>query len=88
MRVVYIKPWGKGHHEIMKILIEAKADVNFKDNQLATPLHYASALGHHECVYSLLCASADVTVRDHNCLTAGGHLDVIEILLSAGFDAI
>lgn len=83
----------KGHHEIVKVLIAAEANLNENDNEdLATPLHYASSQGHLKCVHALLCASIDISARDRDGVNAlhvaaqYGQCEAIETLLSAGAD--
>mmetsp|Transcript_25288 Transcript_25288/g.42362 ORF Transcript_25288/g.42362 Transcript_25288/m.42362 type:complete len:86 (+) Transcript_25288:124-381(+) len=36
---------GNGHHELVQILIEFKADVEAKDNNGYTPMHWATMFG-------------------------------------------
>ena len=46
-------------------MLQAGADVNSRDNQLLTPLHYAASLGNYpESVAYLLLAGADYSAVD------------------------
>ena len=61
----------KGHVEILKLLIEAKGDVNQRDKvDGASPLMVASCDGFVEAVELLLLNGADVHHKDKNGLTA------------------
>lgn len=53
-----------GQTEIVKMLIDAGADVNLPDRNLSTPLHIAVFMGHAEEAEILLDAGADVTTLD------------------------
>ena len=56
----------KGHTECVKLLIEAKADVNKANEYGYTPLYWAALLGHTECVKLLIDAGADVNKKVNN----------------------
>jgi ankyrin repeat protein len=81
----------KGLAEIVKLLLETKADVNTSDKTNgATPLLVASANGYIEIVKYLLEAKADVNVvlktEGANPLymaSQNGHTEVVKILLEA-----
>jgi len=59
-----------GHHEICKLLIDKKAEVNCQDSTGETPLMKASAQGHLDCVKVLLAAGADPDAEDCNSVSA------------------
>jgi ankyrin repeat protein len=76
-----------GHSEVVKSLLEAKAEVDSKDNEYGqTPLIWAAVNGILEVVKSLLEAKADVDAKDKDGKTAlelaqgKGHKDVVELL--------
>ena len=58
------------HHltspDIIKTLIEAKADIHATNNFGGTPLHYASFFGHEEAISLLVEAGANANARDNN----------------------
>ena len=57
---------GRGHHQIVKILLSFGANVDTADRYGKTALHIASQEGHLTCVLSLLEAGADITSPDKN----------------------
>ena len=75
-----------GHLEVVKSLLEAKAEVEAKDKYGRTPLSWAAVEGHSEVVKSLLQAKAEVDAKDNDGKTAlelaqgKGHKDVVELL--------
>ena len=91
-----------GHAEIVKLLLEAKADVNKKSNDDYTAITLASLLGHAEIVKLLLEAGADVnamarvyanvSAEGNNGKTAlmiaseEGYVETVRLLLAAGAD--
>ena len=75
--------------EIITTLIEAKADINTKDDHDITPLHYASQLSNHEFLRILIKTGADVNAKDkdgNTPLHVAGTQEVAEILINAGAD--
>ena len=50
----------------MKLLLDAGADINQRDKDGDTPLHWASGMFHTEAVRLLLAAGADSTARNKN----------------------
>ncbi len=88
---IYIASW-KGFIDIVKLLLEARADVN-KAIKGVTPLFIASQEGHNEVVKLLLEAKANVNkARISNGVTPlwkaswKGHTKVVKLLLEAGAD--
>ena len=58
-----------GHHELVRLLIKADADVSARDNQKNTPLHHAAYKNDYELVRILLANGAEVDVKDNNSAT-------------------
>lgn len=55
---------SEGHAECVKLLVDAKADVNAKDKDNTTSLMAASARGHFDVVEIILAAGADVNEQN------------------------
>ena len=55
--------------EVVKILIQAGAEVNIQNEKNETPLHRASANGQVEVITALLAAGADKTAKTKYGLT-------------------
>ena len=53
---------GGGDLEVVKVLLEARAEVNATDDEGATPLHRVSFQGHFEVAKALLEAGADLEI--------------------------
>ena len=79
-----------GYSEILELLIDKNADVNFAGPSRMTPLHLASAHGHYECVESLLSHNAKILAKDkfkRNSLimaVKNGNLKIASLLLQKG----
>ena len=52
-----------GHTETIKVLINAKADVEVKDQWEYTPLQLAALNGHTEALQAFISANANVEAR-------------------------
>eukprot|EP00435_Cladocopium_sp_Y103_P057989 s1264_g20.t1 len=79
------------HPEAVKVLLDAKADVNtVADYDKKTPLHQAARHGFAEAVKLLLAAKAEVNKKNGDGWTPlfsaarYGHADVMKLLLDAG----
>ncbi len=80
-----------GRTEALKLLIDAKADINGSDNVCGeTALMMAASKGRTEAVKLLLSSKADINARDGRGWTAlmhakhGGHDDIVDLLDNAG----
>ncbi|MBS0606227.1 MAG: ankyrin repeat domain-containing protein [Verrucomicrobia bacterium] len=76
-----------GHSQLVKLLIESKADLNVTDNLKDTPLHAACMHGHLEAAKLLIAAGADIHAKGgqgctplHNACREG-HLQVVRFLI-------
>jgi len=77
----------KGYKEIVQILLDNKADVNFDDYY--RPLERASKYGHIDLVRLLVDHKADINGGDSGSTplmvaSENGHLEIVEILLQNG----
>ena len=81
-----------GHHEIVDLLVGAKADVNVKDEKGMTSLMWASFKGQKQIVRSLFLAKANVNAVDNYGMTAlmkasqYNHKAIVRLLLDAKAD--
>merc|ERR1719394_1399936 len=55
-----------GHNEVVKTLIQAKCDINVKNNSGSTALHNAARDGHNEVVKTLILAKCDINVKNNS----------------------
>jgi len=83
-----------GHASVLRLLVNAKADVSALTTTGAAPLHFAAASGSSEAVTILLDAGADVNVREPQWgqtplmfAAASGRTEVVKALLAHGADA-
>jgi ankyrin repeat protein len=81
-----------GDIEDVKQHLTASSDVNKRDEEGATPLHYAVSEGHQEIVKLLIKKGADVHAKDKDgwipllYATAEGQEEVVDLLIAAGTD--
>jgi ankyrin repeat protein len=83
----------KGHNDVVKLLLEHKAEVDAKTESGETPLYLAAEKGHKDVAELLLSHGADVNAKDKNFgrtplheAAVFGHKDVVELLLAHGAD--
>jgi ankyrin repeat protein len=83
---------GKGHTEIVALLLEHGADANVRDQNGQAPLHDAASNGHFQVVRLLLAKGADVNAEMHDDLTPlhnaarSGNAQIVRLLLDRGAD--
>ena len=82
----------QGHLEVVRLLLEAGADMNAANTDGTTALFVAAEWGYLEVVRLLIEAEADMNAKDAHGDTAllvaamRGHLEVVRLLLKAGAD--
>ncbi len=64
--IIAAKNWNQWNINRIKMDFEDGADVNAKDDQGATPLHYAAYRGHTEIAELLISKGADLNTKDDN----------------------
>lgn len=75
----------KGHLEVVKLLLERKADVNVKDTFYgATPIIWAAQKGYAKIVEALLDAGAEGRDDALEIGASSGHLELVKMLLAKG----
>ena len=80
----------KGHTEVVKVLLDNKADVNVsRTTDGVTPLYTAAQNGHIDVVKLLLDNKAEVNASEHTdgatplfMAAQNGHIDVVKLLLA------
>ncbi|XP_070550854.1 putative ankyrin repeat protein RF_0381 [Ptychodera flava] len=83
---------GKGHADVVELLIKHGADVNAKEPNKSTSLHAASGQGHADVTELLIKHVADVNAKTDyestalHAASAKGHADVAEVLIKLGAD--
>ena len=81
---------AKGNIEAVNQHLEVGADVNARENNKWTPLHYAAYYGHKVVAELLITEGADVNAKSddgwtplHDA-TSIGHKEIVELLLAKG----
>lgn len=80
--------------DIVKLLVEAGVDLNYRDDQGETALHVAARFGHTECARTLLeqhdGQKADMEIAENSfgwtplfIACVDGHVDIVRILVAA-----
>uniref|UniRef100_A0A0G4HYJ9 Uncharacterized protein n=1 Tax=Chromera velia CCMP2878 TaxID=1169474 RepID=A0A0G4HYJ9_9ALVE len=80
----------KGHTDIVRLLVDAKANVDMQDKNGMTALILASENGHTDIVRLLVDAKANVDMEDKNSkktallwASENGHTDIVRLLVDA-----
>ncbi|AVP88191.1 Putative ankyrin repeat-containing protein [Candidatus Phycorickettsia trachydisci] len=79
-----------GHKEVIKLLIEKKANPNVQNSQGSTPLHLSALWGYDEVVEILLDKEAKLEIKDNkgntplNHAAYNGHIETVKILFNKG----
>ena len=82
----------RGHMDVVRVLVDNKADVNIKRTNGVTPLYIAAENGHTEVVKLLLGNKADVNASKQNGATPlyvaaqNGHTEVVKLLIGNNAD--
>ena len=77
-----------GHKSVAELLLANKAEVNAKDDNGKTPLHWAASAGSKDVAELLLANKAEVNAKENHGRTplhlaaAEGHKDMAELLLA------
>ena len=75
----------KGHLEVVKLLLERKADPNVKDTFYgATPIIWAAQKGHAKIVEALLERGAEGKDDALAIGASGGHVELVKVVLASG----
>ncbi len=83
---------GKGHLQLVRLLLESGVDVNANNGHQDTPLHFAATHGYPDVGLELLARGADKDPRNDRGLTPlhlaamSGRLKFIELLLENGVE--
>lgn len=80
-----------GHTDVVELLLNSNAPVDYPDDDGCTALTWASLGGHKDVVERLLTANANINHADEDvgysplmCAAIGGHREICRILLSHG----
>jgi len=81
---------GRGHTDIVNILLYNGAQTETRDDDGYTPLWYAAANGHNDLLFALVSAGADVNAQANDGYSAldiasyKGYIDIMKVLLNNG----
>ncbi|KAK3088450.1 hypothetical protein FSP39_019357 [Pinctada imbricata] len=84
---------SQGKPAIVKLLLEAKCDVNVTDVRGNLPLHHAAMKGHHDIMLMLINAGSKIDAQDKNgwtplhCAAYWNHPKAVKVLLENNADA-
>ncbi|XP_065574984.1 serine/threonine-protein phosphatase 6 regulatory ankyrin repeat subunit A-like [Artemia franciscana] len=82
----------EGHTETVECLIQSGTDVNIKNVEGESPLHFAALKGHTRTVEYLIQSGADVNVKNEDGTSplhfaaVEGHTETVEYLMQSGTD--
>ncbi|WP_109436270.1 MULTISPECIES: ankyrin repeat domain-containing protein [Aquimarina] len=93
-RTLLINAAAKGNVEILKLLIDKEADINFQDKIGYTALHFAAQNKNIEIASTLVEHGADINSKDNYgnppiwtaIFNAKGDYNIVELLLKTGAD--
>ena len=78
-----------GHLDLVKLLLNAGAEIELKDEDSSTPLHIAAMFGRPEVARTLISAGADIHAQDFSGgtpLHVSDTPEITELLINAGAD--
>lgn len=81
---------GRGHCEVLQMLLDNGADVNKRDPDMLTALHWAAHYGHDSVARLLIQHGSRLDLQDDFECTAlhyaasAGHLSIVQVLVEAG----
>lgn len=73
--------WRRRDIQFARVLLDARADLNARDEDGDTPLHYAFALGRRQMHRELIHEGADVNAMNNIGITPMGEVPKMGILL-------
>ncbi|XP_021355949.1 tankyrase-2-like [Mizuhopecten yessoensis] len=81
---------SQGKPTIVQMLLDAKCNVNVKDNRGNLPIHHAAMKGHSDIMKTLIDAGSEINTQDKNgwtplhCAAYWGHLEAVKVLVKHG----
>lgn len=79
-----------GHIDVVRLLIQAGADINWMNGEGETPLGKAAYHGHADVVQELIISGADIYLSGNTgvtallCASQNGHTEIVRMLLDGG----